>query len=90
MLVAVQNNKVIGTAALDDYDMDTHPELSPWIASLYVEKNHRKKGAGAALVRRIIEEARSSNIKKLYLFTHDQERFGALWLEDPFPGKLLR
>jgi GNAT superfamily N-acetyltransferase len=75
MFVAVQNGKVIGTAALDDYDMDTHPELSPWMASLYVDKKHRKRGVGEFLVRRVIEEARSSKVKKLYLFTSNQENF---------------
>lgn len=46
MFVVVEDDKVIGTAALDDDDMDTHPELSPWMASLYIDKEHRKRGVG--------------------------------------------
>ena len=93
MFVAVHNAKVIGTAAFDDDDMDTHPELSPWLASLYVDKKHRKKGIGEALVRRIIEEARSTNVKNLYLFTPDQqhflERFGGKTLfQEEYYGEL--
>jgi N-acetylglutamate synthase-like GNAT family acetyltransferase len=75
MFVAVHNSIVIGTAALEDYDMDTHRELSPWIASLYVDNDYRKRGVGTALINRVIAEARAVRAKKLYLFTPDQERF---------------
>ena len=75
MFVAADDGKVIGTAALEDDDMDTHPALSPWIASLYVDVKYRKKGVGAALVNRVIEEARSAGVKKLYLFTPDREHY---------------
>jgi GNAT superfamily N-acetyltransferase len=80
LFVAIDDGKVIGTAALDDDDMDTHPGLTPWIASLYVDAKYRKKGVGETLIRRVIEEARSAEVKKLYLFTPDREyylaRFG--------------
>jgi N-acetylglutamate synthase-like GNAT family acetyltransferase len=75
MFVAVDNGKVIGTAALDNDDMDTHPQLTPWIASLYVDGKYRKQGVGETLVRRVIEEARSAGVKKLYLFTPDREHY---------------
>lgn len=75
LFVAVDNGKVIGTAALDYDDMDTHPALSPWIASLYVDGKYRKQGVGETLVRRVIEEARSAKVKKLYLFTPDREHY---------------
>jgi predicted N-acetyltransferase YhbS len=80
MFTATENNKVIGTAALDDDNMHTHPRLTPWIASLYVDPRYRNKGAGSALINRVVEEARSSKADKLYLFTPDREyymgRFG--------------
>jgi len=71
----VESGKVIGTAALDDDDMDTHPGLTPWIASLYVDGKYRKQGVGEALVRRVIEEARLAQVKNLYLFTPDREHY---------------
>jgi predicted N-acetyltransferase YhbS len=80
LFTAVSEGKVIGTAALDDDNMDTHPALTPWIAGLYVDPEYRKQGVGEALVRRVINEARSAGAKKLYLFTPDREyylsRFG--------------
>jgi predicted N-acetyltransferase YhbS len=75
LFVAVESGKVIGTAALDDDDMDTHPGLTPWIASLYVDGKYRKQGVGEALVRRVIEEARLAKVKNLYLFTPDREHY---------------
>ena len=58
-----------------DYDMDTHTELSPWLASVYVYEKYRKKGVGKALVRRVIEEAFATKSEKLYLFTSNQVSF---------------
>jgi predicted N-acetyltransferase YhbS len=75
LFMAVNEDKVIGTAALDEDAMDTHPALSPWIANLYVDIKYRKNGVGEALVRRVIEEARATGAKKLYLFTHDREHY---------------
>lgn len=75
MFVAVAENRVIGTAALEDDDMDTHPALSPWLANLYVDVKYRKNGIGEMLVHRVIEEARSTGVKKLYLFTPDREHY---------------
>ena len=57
--------------------MDTRPELSPWLASVYVAADHRRQGIGSALVRRVAEEAASLGVEALYLFTPDQERFYA-------------
>lgn len=80
MFVAVHEGKVIGTAALDDDDMETHPELTPWLASLYTDVKYRHNGVGEALVERVIAEARGHDVKKLYLYTPDRqhyhERFG--------------
>ncbi len=80
MFVAVHEGQVIGTAALEDDDMDTRPELTPWLASLYTDEKYRHNGVGEALVKKVIEEAKRLEVKKLYLFTPDRqhyhERFG--------------
>jgi N-acetylglutamate synthase-like GNAT family acetyltransferase len=80
MFVAVHEGNVIGTAALEDDDMDTRPELTPWLASLYVDEKYRHNGVGEALVKKVIEEARRLEVKKIYLLTPDRqhyhERFG--------------
>lgn len=76
-LVAIEDGKPVGTVCLMAHDMDTRPELTPWLASLYVEKNHRRRGIGARLVAAIEAEAARLGVKQLYLFTPDQEKFYA-------------
>lgn len=72
-LVYYLDGKPIGTAGIDTDDMSTRPELTPWMVSVYVETNHRKKGVGTALCERIREEFIRLGIKTAYLFTPDQE-----------------
>lgn len=74
--VAVEpHGQPMGSASLVAHDMDTHPELTPWLASVFVAPIHRRKGIGAALVRAVMEAAREAGIETLYLFTPDQASF---------------
>jgi len=66
-------DELLGSASLVAHDMDTHPELTPWLASVFVNPLHRKRGIGAALVREVMETAAQAGIKTLSLFTPDQE-----------------
>ena len=75
--VAVSDGAVLGSASLVEHDMHTRTELSPWLASVYVAAEHRKKGIGSALVGRIVEEAASLGHRTFYLFTLDQEKLYA-------------
>lgn len=65
------DNRLLGFASLIKNDMETRQDLSPWLAALYVLKEHRKKGVGSALIKRIIVEATSLKIPRVYLFTDD-------------------
>ena len=51
------------------------PELTPWLASLYVIPAKRRQGFGAALVRRLTDEARQLGFANLYLYTPSEEKF---------------
>ena len=73
--VAVAEGMPIGSASLVERDLPTHPQLSPWLASVYVAAEHRRRGVGGQLVRRVMEEARRLEVETLYLFTLDQEKF---------------
>ena len=65
--------------------MDSRLDLTPWLAGVFVASQHRRKGIGAALVRRILDEATPLHISKLYLYTVDSTAFyanlGWSWLE---------
>ena len=72
-LVALIGDEAVGTAGLVEYDLPHRPDLSPWMASVFVPPAHRKQGIGSALVRRVVKEAHHLGISPLFLFTWDQE-----------------
>ena len=74
MFVAIEND-AIGSAAIVEHDMETHPELSPWLASVYVRYSSRGRGTGSLLVRHAMQHAQQSGLERLYLFTPDQQAF---------------
>ena len=76
-VVAVEGESLLGSASLIENDLPTRTDLSPWLASVFVPEEHRRRGIGSALVRRIVEEAGALGYEKLYLFTMDQERLYA-------------
>lgn len=73
--VAMAEEEVLGSASLVRSDMDTHPEWTPWLASVYVAEKNRGSGIGTALVRRVVEEAKVRGFTTLYLFTPDRPGF---------------
>ena len=77
MLLAVDGNEVLGTAALVESDMDSHPELTPWLASVYIRADQRGRGLGKQLVKALMDFASQQKIPQLYLFTPDQAPFYA-------------
>ncbi|MEJ2571247.1 MAG: GNAT family N-acetyltransferase [Anaerolineales bacterium] len=74
-LVALDQKIPIGSVSLVEHDLDSRPDLSPWVASVVVRSDYQRQGAGTALMRRIETEAVKLGIKKLYLFTPDMEVF---------------
>lgn len=74
MYVAKKNGNCFGTVAIVENDMDTKPELTPWMAFVYVFPEHRRKGIGGMLVKYIMDKTRENGIKKMYLFTETQEK----------------
>ena len=74
-LLAQLNQQAAGSASLVLSDMETRPELSPWLASVYVHKDFRRQGIATELLRGCISIASSCHIKRLYLFTPDQRLF---------------
>lgn len=84
-LVAIESDEVLGTVSLKKYDMDNREQYTPWLASMYVREDMRKKGIGAKLVEAIEDKAKDLGIKTLYLYTPDAKgyysRFGWQILE---------
>lgn len=60
-----------GMASLRKND-GIRPDAGPWLASVYVEPNARRKGLGSWLVRQIQNKARELEYEKIYLLTYEQ------------------
>lgn len=73
MFISVSDEQVLGSAAIVTNDMDTHQELTPWLASVYVDLPYRHQGIASSLVRHVMQQAKAEAIPALYLFTPGQE-----------------
>ena len=71
-VAAVVEGAVVGTALLvPDDELPGAPEPGPWLAAVWVEQNHRRRGIGEALVRSIMSLAHGP----LWLYTEE----GVAW-----------
>ncbi len=74
VFVAVQDDKLMGSATLAPSDMDTRMDLSPWLTDVFVAPEFRRRGIASMLVRRVVREAADLGIRSMYLFTTGIER----------------
>jgi GNAT superfamily N-acetyltransferase len=74
-LIAKADGEPVGTCLLVESEVEPSHDVSPWLAGLFVVPEHRRKGAGAALVRAIQDEARQREFSRLYLYTADAVSF---------------
>ena len=63
-----EEGRIVGTASLIFDDLEGDPR-NPWLASVFVRPEHRKKGIASALVRTVEDAARRLGYSRLYLFT---------------------
>jgi GNAT superfamily N-acetyltransferase len=70
-LVAKTDGEPIGTCLLVESEIEPNHDVSPWLAGLFVVPEHRRQGAGAALVRAIEDQARRRGFSRLYLYTSE-------------------
>ena len=71
--VARSGGKPAGMASLRATDFAGRPDLTPWLASVYVHPEHRHAGLAHALVRRVEAQARSVGYQCLYLISEQAE-----------------
>lgn len=69
VVVAIEDGRLLGGALLIDSDMKARPELTPWLAGVYVKAEERGRGVASQLVNRIVEEAKTLGVQTLYLYT---------------------
>ncbi|HJS28045.1 MAG TPA: GNAT family N-acetyltransferase [Anaerolineales bacterium] len=83
-----------GTAMLIASDMDTHPELAPWLAGVFVLPEYRRRGIASALVRHAVGQAYLLGFPILYLYTNGAERVyenlgWKTWRREEYEGRMV-
>jgi N-acetylglutamate synthase-like GNAT family acetyltransferase len=66
-LVAHEGSIFIGTSSVIASDLDEVPQLTPWVAAVWVEASYRQRDVGRALVARAVDEIFALGIASAYL-----------------------
>ncbi len=64
-----------GTVGLMREDLETRPDLTPWLGGLFVQPAFRGRGHATALVRQAEAFARAASVPVLWLYTLQAEPF---------------
>ena len=72
--VLLLDDQPIGTASLATEDLDERPDLTPWLASVFVVPEARGRGYAARLVAAVEAACHSARISTVWLYTNTAER----------------
>lgn len=72
--VLLVDGEPVGTASLTATDLEERPDLTPWLASVFVAPEARGQGYAAHLVAAIEEACRAAAVPTLWLYTNGAER----------------
>jgi GNAT superfamily N-acetyltransferase len=67
----------VGTASLVAHDLDERPDLTPWLAGVFVAPHARGRAYAAHLIAAVEAAAQAAAIRTLWLYTHAAERIYA-------------
>lgn len=77
--VLFKQDRPVGTASLAAQDLASRPDLTPWLAGVFVHPAFRGRGYATALVRRVEAFAMAASLPALWLFT---------WTAEPLYARL--
>lgn len=66
-LVAHDDKIFLGTASVIASDLPERPQLTPWVAAVWVEQSARRCGIGSALINRASQDCLALGFKSRYL-----------------------
>lgn len=66
-LVAEHEGEACGNALVIDNDEPARPELTPWLAALWVDEGRRHRGLAAELLNEAIKRSAALGVEQLYL-----------------------
>ncbi|MFN2331651.1 MAG: GNAT family N-acetyltransferase [Halomonas sp.] len=73
VFIALWDDTPVGMASLIADDMHDRPDLTPWLASVYVVPAWRGRGIASRLVQQVEKEASAHGIGQFHLFTSDRQ-----------------
>jgi GNAT superfamily N-acetyltransferase len=76
-LVLLVDGEPVGTTSLTAHDLEERPDLTPWLAGMFVVPHARGRGYAGLLVAAIEQTARAASISPLWLYTNTAERIYA-------------
>jgi GNAT superfamily N-acetyltransferase len=65
---ALVEDALVGAVLLVENDLETEPDMTPWLSGLYVAREHRRHTIGARLVDAVEDAARAQGHPWLYLY----------------------
>ena len=71
--VLLVDGRPVGTASLAAQDLEARPDLTPWLAGVFVEPGSRGQGLAADLIAAVEDECRRTGIATLWLYTRTAE-----------------
>ncbi len=77
--VLFEQDRPVGTASLAAEDLATRPDLTPWLAGVFVYPACRGRGYATALVRQVEAFAIAASLPALWLYT---------WTAEPLYARL--
>jgi GNAT superfamily N-acetyltransferase len=72
--VLLADGKPVGTASLVAHDLDERPDLTPWLAGVFVIPEARGRGHVIHLIQAVEAACRSAGIPVVWLYTAGAER----------------
>ncbi len=72
--VLLAGGEPIGTASLVAHDLDERPNLTPWLAGVFVSPDARGHGHAARLITAVEAAAAQAGFPVLWLYTNTAER----------------
>jgi GNAT superfamily N-acetyltransferase len=71
--IALEDGRLLGSVTLNENDMSTRPDLSPWLSGVYVTPPARGRRVASALVSHAVSETGRMGVERLYLYTHSAQ-----------------
>ena len=71
-LVAHDGKSFLGTSSVIASDLPERPQLTPWVAAVWVEEHARRRGVGGALVNRAALDCFALAAGRVYLCARRQ------------------